>query len=543
MKDTRLRHLVTVATLLCFTILYDSSNSAADSSDALGIAARARDLTVAMDFDGARAELARGDGAHPAVALAKARLALYEEQCDLAVTLTDRADVTRLGEEARMIADVARGCARVTAATFVDGDAGSDVVVRFQTDDDRVLAPVLRETAALAKQSLSADLAVVWKRPLRITVVRDLLSLSAMTGLPYSAAQTTGTVAVAKWGRVTILSPRANEHGYPFRDTLVHEMAHLAMAMQSLDRAPLWLHEGVARRQEARWRTPMEFDDRPDPDSVVQRGIELKLDLPLDQLGPSLAMLPTAQASTVAFAEVTSFVRFLVEKSPPAMLGQLLVALSKAPTVDEALTRVTHASFTQWNAAWKAHIAARPKQALSPMYGLGGALPGLRDGRDRTRLGELLFGRDHAREALGELDRIPSHLLSDSAVRYVRARALEASNRAEEARGFVDKLHEALSSYGPCWAIRGRLAVMAGNEQVAAASFEQARAHDPLGIESACEIDPRRVSELPPLADSTGAVSPGAAGTAADASGGMRVYRSEVCAAARERAHPDVGHD
>ena len=84
-----------------------------------------------------------------------------------------------------------------------------------------------------------------------------------MTGLPYKSAQTTGTVAVAKWGRVTILSPRASRHGYPWRDTLTHEMTHLAISMQSRERAPLWLHEGVARREETRWREPGPFDDRP----------------------------------------------------------------------------------------------------------------------------------------------------------------------------------------------------------------------------------------------------------------------------------------
>ena len=49
-----------------------------------------------------------------------------------------------------------------------------------------------------------------------------------MTGLPYESAKTTGTVAVAKWGRVTLLSPRASPHGYAWRDTMAHELTHLA---------------------------------------------------------------------------------------------------------------------------------------------------------------------------------------------------------------------------------------------------------------------------------------------------------------------------
>src|SRR4051812_10028598 len=45
-------------------------------------AARATELTTAMEYDKARAELAKADPNSPSVILAKARLALYEEECD-----------------------------------------------------------------------------------------------------------------------------------------------------------------------------------------------------------------------------------------------------------------------------------------------------------------------------------------------------------------------------------------------------------------------------------------------------------------------------
>src|SRR5262249_48102487 len=143
-----------------------------------------------------------------------------------------------------------------------------------------------------ARDALTRDLGVTWPRPTRITVVRDLLSLSVMTGLPKEAAMTTGTVAVAKWGRVTLLSPRASRHGYAWRDTIAHELTHLAVTRATVDRAPLWLQEGVAKREETRWREAGPFDDRPSADAIVDKGIEMKLDLALDQLGPSIAMLP-----------------------------------------------------------------------------------------------------------------------------------------------------------------------------------------------------------------------------------------------------------
>ena len=474
-------------------------------------AARAFEHTIAMDYDKARAELAKGDPNSPSVVLAKARLALYEEDCDLAAALAGRGDSVH-DEDARLIADVARGCARVTAATVVEKDEANGVVLRFQDEADRALAPLLVETVVKARESLTRDLGVAWKRPTRITIVRDLLSLSAMTGLPYRAAQTTGTVAVAKWGRVTMLSPRASRHGYPWRDTLVHEMTHLAISMQTLERAPLWLHEGVARRGETRWREPGPFDDRPSPEAVVLRGIEMKLDLPLDKLGPSIAMLPSADAAMVAFAEVTSFVRFYVESQGDGALAKLLLALRDAKNADEALKAASGETLAQWDVKWRAQLGKRAKEPLSPLFGLGATPPGFGDARERSRLAELLLGRDHPKEALVELDKIPEAMLVDPSLRYIRARALEADGNSKAAEELLADPKAWIASFGPCWAVRGRL-LRQRADGAADASFVEAVAHDPFGIEAACEarVPPERGSPL--------------------------------CEAAKRRQEPDLGRD
>ncbi|MBX3197022.1 MAG: hypothetical protein KF894_02595 [Labilithrix sp.] len=484
-----------------------------------GVAARANELIVAMEYDKARADLAKADPNSPAVVMAKARLALYEEDCDLSAALMSRGELAE-DEEGRVLADVARGCARVTAATVVDEDAAAGVVVRWHDESDRALMPLMVDTVNKARASLTRDLGVEWKRPTRITVVRDLLSLSAMTGLPYKAAQTTGTVAVAKWGRVTILSPRASKHGYAWRDTLTHELTHLAISMQSRERAPLWLHEGVARRQEVRWREPGPFDDRPSVESVVQRGMELNLDLPLDKLGPSIAMLPSADAAMVAFAEVASFVRFFVETQADGALGKLLVALRTAKSVDEALKLVSGETLPQWDVKWRAHLARKPKEPLSPLYGLGGAPPSAADSRERARLAELLLGRGHPNEALTELDKVSEALLGDPSLRYLRARVLEAKGDVAGAEALVADPSAWIAGYGPCWALGARLARARGDVPAADRAAAEALAHDPFTVEAACGRAP---SDEP----SAQKQDPG----------------GPLCDAARKRGEPDLGRD
>jgi hypothetical protein len=497
-------------------------------------AAKAQELTIGLDFAEAHKELAAGNPSDPNIVIESGRLALYEADCDLALVLLARPDVARTDEGA-MLGDIARGCARVTAATVVDKDEAHAVEVRYQDESDRALTPLIAQTVASARDALTRDLGVTWPRPTRITVVRDLMSLSAMTGLPQKDAQTTGTVAVAKWGRVTLLSPRASQHGYSWRDTIAHELTHLAVTRATIDRAPLWLQEGVAKRQEIRWRDPGPFDNRPSPDTIVTRGMELKLDLPLDKLGPSIAMLPSADAAMVAFAEVTSFVRFMAEESKPDALPKLFAALRGGASTDDALHEATGLTLKDWDTRWRAALAERPKEPLPAVFGLGapaasgshggkGALSAadLRELSMRTRLAELLYGQGHAAEALSELDRIANlEALEDPSLRYLRARILETLGRAEDAGSLVAEPKDVVSSYGPWWAIRGRLARGRGDEGLAGTSFVEAVANDPLDVEPACESLDASPAQLPP----------------------KNPLALPLCDAARARAEPDVGKD
>jgi hypothetical protein len=471
--------------LVSLGLLLSGAPAAAYGADAR--AARVEQLTVGLDFDEARQELGAANPDDPTIVIESGRLALYEGDCDSALVLLARPDVSRIGDGASL-ADIARGCARVTAATVVDRDSAHAIEVRYQDEADRALTPLIVATVASARDTLTRDLGVTWPRPTRITVVRDLTSLSAMTGLPEKDAQTTGTVAVAKWGRVTLLSPRASQHGYSWRDTIAHELTHLAVTRATIDRAPLWLQEGVAKREELRWRDPGPFDDRPSPDAIVTRGMDLRLDLPLDKLGPSIAMLPSADAAMVAFAEVTSFVRYMANESGPEALPTLLAALRAGKSTDDALHEATGAKLPEWDARWRLYLASKAPESLPAVFGLGAAQPDLRELSRRARLSELLLGRDHPAEALAELDRVVTpRLLEDPSLRYLRARELEALGRTPEGASLVADPREVASSYGPWWAVRGRWARARGDETTAAAAFVQAVAADPLSVEAACE--------------------------------------------------------
>jgi hypothetical protein len=379
---------------------------------------------------------------------------------------------------------------RATAAIVTETDEAAGVEVKFQDEHDKVLFPILVDTVIKAREALTRDLGVDWPKPTRVVVVRDELSLSVMTGLPYQAAQTTGTVAVAKWGRVTMISPRASLHGYGYRDTLAHELTHLAVTRLTHDHAPLWLQEGLAKHEETRWRPPNPFDGRPTPEAIVVRGIEKKLDLPLDKLGQSLAMLPSAEAALVAYAEVTSFVRKLASQSPDTLV-KLMREMRRTTDTNEALKAATGSDLATWDKTWRTWLAEQPKEKVPPFFGLDPPDKDLSKVRDRARLADLLLDRKHPEAALVELGKIKDDTFTEPQLRTMKIQSLTYAGKKEDAEALTAEPKDVVVPYGPWWAMRGVLAQAKSDGAVAEPAFAEAVAFDPFGVEAACRTADR----------------------------------------------------
>jgi hypothetical protein len=151
--------------------------------------------------------------------------------------------------------------------------------------------------------------------------------------------------------------------------------------------------------------------------------------------------------------------------------------------------------------------------AAPPLPGVLGMLEAsptkLKDARERVRLAELLYGREHPRQALEQLDKVPGapvasgsggtgELAADPSIRHLRARVLEALGQKEEAAPLLADPKDVSTSFGPWWAIRGRFAKDRGDLSVAEPSFAEGVATDPFDVEPACRsIDPAFVPEDP----------------------------------------------
>jgi tetratricopeptide (TPR) repeat protein len=446
------------------------------------------DAITEIDLDRARRLLDATGGDATLLALERARLAVYHGQCDAAAA---ELSVPTLAESpaGASLAGLAGSCARATAAGLVIEDRERGIWVRLQDDADRTLAPFIIETAAKARDTIGAELQIDFRRPLRIDVVRDLFSLSAVSGLPLEAAETTGTLAVARWGRVIMLSPRATELGFPWQDTLAHEITHLLVTRATTDHAPLWLQEGIAKREEARWRAARPFDDPSWADQTARAALLAGRSVGLDRLGPSIAMLPSPELASTAYAEVASFLTFFLAESGAPALRLLFADIkgTRADAADPALRSVSGYDLSGWGRRWQAAIREMP--ARDPREERE-RLETLRDPRAlarRVRLGDLLAERGHPRAALGEfraaLELAPTH----AGVRFRAARAALALGERSDAEAALGTLRDVRAPHGAWMALRGRFDRESGRAAEATAELDHALGLDPLNAEVACE--------------------------------------------------------
>jgi hypothetical protein len=483
------------ALLAAAALLLAGQSQAQDPSPVQAPAQAVENAITELDLDRARQLLDKNGAASLAFSFERARLAVYSGDCETAEAILEAPSLAE-SNEGRALRELARSCAGATAGALTIDDPEHGIWIRLQDEDDRALVPYLVEVAGAARIAIARDLGVELPRPLRIDLVRDLFSLSAVTGLPLNAAQTTGTVAVARWGRVTMLSPRATPLGYPWQDTLAHEITHLALSRATRDHAPLWLQEGIAKREETRWRPARAFDDA-SADHVARAALAAGRSIGIDKLGPSIALLPTPEAASIAFAEVTSFMGYWISENGEAALRLLfsdLKGLATEQGAEAAMRSVTGYGVAVWMERWKKYLAisaeTKRREPQTPSKQAKAKLPQFGDEADltrRIRLGDLLYARGHAAPAVRELEPVVEAARDEPAVCWRAARALLAAERAEDARRRLGQLNDMKSPHGPWFGLNGRFARESGDLEAAKTSSTLGMALDPLAEEVACE--------------------------------------------------------
>ncbi len=286
-----------------------------------------------------------------------------------------------------------------------------DITIVHHPGVDRILVEEAVEALRDARRRIVPFLGEDTPVPLRVEIYPDAMGFTTCSSLPLEAVQTTGVVAISKWDRLLIHSPRALGRGYDWKDTLVHEWIHQVIAWNSHNTAPVWLHEGIAKSNDMRWRED-DFDLPVHMQSALSKALRDDDFVAFEEMRYSFAFLESADRASLAYAQVSTQVAFLQERSGGQAAARLLSSLAQGIEVKAALAEVYGKAFEQFQVDWKKWLStlSLTRQSLATLptvisgeedgFAQDPVLARRKDLARRTRLGDLMRARGHLEAAL-----------------------------------------------------------------------------------------------------------------------------------------------
>ncbi|HLT38955.1 MAG TPA: hypothetical protein VK034_21875, partial [Enhygromyxa sp.] len=319
--------------------------------------------------------------------------------------------------------DIARGAQLALGdAVTVRSDDGRFEAV-FADARDAILAPYLFEAMSSAYATLGDALGVHPDHPIRFEFYDEPGKLALVTPLTLDNIYTTGTVGICKYRRIMMITPRVMVYGYGWLDTAVHEYVHYLLTIRTKNAAPVWMQEGLAKLLETRWRQPGRDQLAPGVRKLLHDALTSDQLVTLEQMHPSVAMLPTQELAALAYAEAETMLGLLEEQRGPEGLAAMLDDVAGGVDAKQAFADAWGDSFEAFFEVWKTTMRARtarggsgsvsriafrgeddPADADPSLHGdvfshLGGGRA-----RKHARLGVLLTLRGHTHAAVLEYE-------------------------------------------------------------------------------------------------------------------------------------------
>jgi tetratricopeptide (TPR) repeat protein len=426
--------------------------------------------------------------------LLRARYAFFTGEMELAaseMSLAAAAEADLFSEgsplsvEWQLMADTA-----TVHAGLVESTVG-DITVVHHPSIDRILVHDAHDALTRARERIAPILGGDPPIPLRVEIYPTGADFTACTGLPIDAVKTTGVVAISKWNRLLLISPRSMGGGYDWQSTLVHEWIHLVASWHSADRAPVWLQEGIAKGLDMLHNTS-EFELSLSMQSLLATALRDRDFVSFEEMHPSFALLSSAERAGLAYAQVSTMMTFLREESGADALARVLNRVKNGDDAMEATAAVYGGSFDQFQEAWTVWLESLELMsetlALMPTVidGQGGEfsddpmLAENRRGRDRTRLGDLMVERGHPEAALVYFeDAVPETGPPGPTLAARIGNILSELGRSEEAMELLAQSVDYYPEHAATRVALGRLYLSEGNQSGAREQLERGLDIDP----------------------------------------------------------------
>jgi len=380
------------------------------------------------------------------------RIKFYQGRYDEALTVLDRALAIESKDQRRQAMKLLTQFTVDVHKSFKSHESAHFILY---ADDKRdgILVPHALDALEKSYEAIGAELGYYPKEKVRVEIAPDATSFNAISTLSLRDIEETGAVGICKFNKLMIISPRALSFGYRWVDSLSHEYLHYAIVGLTNNQAPIWLHEGMARFYETRWRKPAPTKDAhedyltPANQTLLVHALEKDQFVGFKKMEPSLIHLETTEQVQLAYAEAASAVDFINQSKGKTGIRELLAALNEKPA-PEAIEKVYGLSFDSFETKWKSFLKAK---GLKPIEGSrvrrlrvkkdqreDEETVELREiqsaiARNRTHLADQLLAKGRPVAALSEYERALQASPQSPVILNKLGRVLTDQNRAEEA--------------------------------------------------------------------------------------------------------------
>ncbi|MBA2664586.1 MAG: tetratricopeptide repeat protein [Bradymonadaceae bacterium] len=466
--NRRTTQLITAAMLL-LSCLVIAPEARADSVQ------RAEELLSSWQMEEARdiiVELAQQRPGAAEVLYLQARYAFYRGDYAEALVKIEaaiakaagRPDWVQLHEIIKSTLEVTRNYER-----HVSPDGRFEIFI--EPGRDRVLLPYAFEALDKAYEALGEELGYRPPAPIRVEIYPQTSVLAKVSVLTEAEIRTSGTIALCQYNRLMITSPRALMRGYGWVDTLVHEYVHYVINRKAYNRVPIWMHEGLAKYLERRWRGPNEHALALSSERLLQERIKANTLIPFEAMHPSMAKLPSQEDAAVAFAEVYTVMEYLQKREGAGAFARLLDTINEGYEAPEAFGRVLGTSFAAFERDWRVYLNGRNIKEIPDDAGFEDRLVFKEEAggsgelgqiaqpaaRDHIHLGEMLQARQRYGAAVVQYEKAGRLIGDHNPILQTRlAQTLLQIGRARDAVNALLKVNELHPSYVTTWILLGK---------------------------------------------------------------------------------------
>lgn len=408
---------------------------------------------------------------------------------------------------------VARGAQIALGEAIVVTSPDGRFEAVFADRKDELLAPYLFDAMADAYDVFGDEIGVRPDHPIRFEIYDEPGKLALVTPLTLDNIYTTGTVGICKYRRIMMITPRVMVYGYGWLDTAVHEYVHYVVTLRTHNEAPVWMQEGLAKLFESRWR-----EDQPEPlDPPIRRLLHDALAsgelVTLEQMHPSIAMLPSQELAALAYAEAETMLGLLAEQRGQAGLGMLMDEVGRGVDAKQAFASAWGDEFEHFFAFWQETMRKRTSGPSADAAGLhelefrddpdaaeagdpslaGDVFSHLGGGKARqhARLGVLLTLRGHREAAVIEYEKaraVDRKVRDDARLARRLGELYLELDRASEALPLLELASEAEPDDPNLAAALGRARLRAGDRAGAREALDRAIRQNPFIPAIHCDL-------------------------------------------------------